>query len=146
MIMFRGLASSISTQGLRAAVLVSGLLLMAGCSGDAVKTVSVEGTVTLDGKPLPNAEVEFQPTDNSSPSYGKTDSSGHYELMFTADQAGALVGEHKVRITTGGETEDDSGNTTTTEEVVPEKYNAQTELTATVEKGGGPYDFDLTTN
>ncbi len=146
MTMLKDLASSISAGSLAAGILVSGLLFATGCSSDVVKTVSAEGTVTLDGNPLANAEVEFQPTDNSSPSYGKTDSSGHYELMFTADQAGAIVGEHKVRITTGGETEDENGNSTATEEVVPEKYNAQTELTATVEKGGGPYDFDLKTN
>jgi len=141
--------SSVSSRNLVCALAICCMaapVLLTGCGGgNSVKTVNVEGTVTLDGQPLANADVEFQPGDNGSPSYGKTDVDGHYELMFTADQSGALLGEHQVRITTEGETEDESGNTTTSEEVVPAKYNAETELKATVEKGGGPYDFTLTT-
>lgn len=136
-------ATSIVSRHLLAGLCVLGLMMITGCGGggDSVKTVDAEGTVTLDGQPLANAEVEFQPVAGGSPSYGKTDASGHYTLMFTMNQDGAMPGENKVRITTGGQ-EDDAGNIS--EETLPEKYNVNTELTATVEKGGGPYDFDLT--
>ena len=127
--------------------LALGMLCIAGCGGGSdVDLVSVEGTVRLDGSPLPGATVEFQPTGGGSPSYGQgpTDASGRYKLMFTYDKEGAMIGEHTVRITTFQEDEDEeTGESTIVEEKLPPRYNTETELTATVESGGGPYDFDL---
>ncbi|MFW6172061.1 MAG: carboxypeptidase-like regulatory domain-containing protein, partial [Planctomycetota bacterium] len=79
-------------------VLVS--LFCLGCGDSGPERGYVEGTVTMDGEPLPDAVVTFQPEDTGRPSYGKTDENGHYELQYTSDKKGALVGMHRVTIST----------------------------------------------
>jgi len=128
-------------------------LVIAGCGGSGPDLGAVTGTVTLDGAALEGATVEFQPTAaGGSPSYGTTDASGAYELMFTFDKKGALPGEHKVRISKtkpaegavpSGDDDDDDDDENEIE-TLPAKYNTQTELTATVEAGKNTADFPLT--
>src|SRR5215470_13236777 len=74
-----------------------------GCGNDQVAPVS--GRVTLDGQPLANAAVTFQPVrtegkGNPGPgSGGFTDADGRYTLKVTGTEArGAVVGKHKVTI------------------------------------------------
>ena len=55
----------------------------------------VIGTITLDGKPLADVTVMFQP-ENGRASTGLTDAEGKYELTFTEVAKGAKVGPHKV--------------------------------------------------
>lgn len=79
-------------------------LLMLGCGQQGPKLVNVEGTLTVNGKPIEGALIEFQPDDpNGSPSYGATNAEGHYELEFNPQRKGALIGMHTVRITTENE-------------------------------------------
>lgn len=71
------------------------------CSGEGteVDLGQVTGVVTMDGQPLADVVVVFMP-DKGNPSSGITDSSGNYELAYLGDSKGALVGQHKVSITT----------------------------------------------
>src|SRR5262245_61954234 len=87
---------------MRSPLLLLGLsVLTAGC-GRQVATVS--GKVTLDGKPLANARVNFQPSsgDAVNPgvgSYGQTDANGEYSLnLIDGTGPGAVVGTHRVMI------------------------------------------------
>lgn len=57
--------------------------------------------VTKDGVPLAGAQVEFYPTGNAAPSYGKTDDNGAFKLYYSTGLVGALVGEHRVHIIGG---------------------------------------------
>jgi len=102
----------------------------------------VTGTVTLDGQPLEGVRVSFIP-DGSRGSTGKTDAQGKYELRFVGPQMGAKVGSHTVLITTS-ESSDDTGETS--EERVPAKYNAESELTAEVKPEAQSIDFALTSS
>lgn len=82
-------------------------LLIAGCGGgEDYEVVPVSGKVTLDGKPVPDLRITFQPqaTENhANPgpgSYGITDKSGRFELAIAKPKGpGAVVGTHTVRIT-----------------------------------------------
>lgn len=121
-------------------VAMSALALLSGCAAGGPETGNVEGTVTLDGEPLADAEVVFQPADGA-PSTGTTDGSGHYSLMFTRDKPGALIGEHKVKITTI--TTDSEGNPLDEAVTVPAQYNAETVLTANVKAGDNTFNFEL---
>lgn len=104
----------------------------------------VEGTITMDGKPLPNAIIEYFPKAGGGLSAGQTDAEGHYELFLGRSGKGAKVGEHLVQIrTTGGGTTDEDGYASESKELVPNKYNNQTELTAKVTSGKNTIDFDL---
>lgn len=116
---------------------------VAGCGGGRPDLGQVEGTVTLDGQPLANAVVQFQPEAEGRPSLGTTDSSGHYKLMFTRDTPGAMIGKHKVRIELA-ESDDEAESEPALQ--VPEKYNAETELSEEVTAGTQTIDFTLTSD
>jgi len=122
---------------------------------------TVTGKVTMDGAPLPNALVTFTPTGGGSNGVGRTDANGQYILVST-DQQGALIGQHKVSVTSiqeaapvaeissddpayaaqaaGGESSDYKPFV----EKIPAKYNANTELTKEVKSGANTIDLELT--
>lgn len=70
-----------------------------GCrSGNYPKTVKVEGTVTLEGKPLADATVVFFPAVGQRPATGSTDSIGRFQLSTFQQGDGAVPGEHMVAV------------------------------------------------
>jgi len=110
--------------------------LTAGCRpSDRPPLGRVEGTVTLDGAPLPAALVVFTPRGPGRSSRGTTDAAGRYELSYLRDILGANRGGHDVQITTS---EDGIGR-----ERLPVRYHAQSELRAEVEAGSNTIDFPL---
>ena len=104
------------------------LASLAGCGGGGPKYVKVSGTVTLDGKPLADAVVQFAPKgskDNQNPgksSSGYTDANGHYVLKVSnEDKEGALVGTHVVRINMKGQDMGGDSKTGSPDDVGPLK-------------------------
>ena len=80
-----------------------GLLALTGCSKTGPEFAEVEGTITLNGKPLPNVEVVFMSelTDakgTANPaSSGYTNEQGRYSLWCSqADTQGAALGTYRV--------------------------------------------------
>lgn len=69
-------------------------LMVAGCGGGG--PVPVEGTVLYDGQPVSGISLVFSPVDGSRQSSGSTDESGHFSLMHTINDMGALPGKHNV--------------------------------------------------
>ena len=149
---------------IQSVALLSGALLLlalAGCPGggasrDLPDLVPVAGTVTLDGEPLPGAEVAFLPT-GSTPGtacFGLTDASGRYEIMADADHKGAPAGEFQVAISKwvmedGSDFHSAEGLSpmeAAARNLLPPKYSeeAETELKATVPAGGSDaINFEL---
>lgn len=117
------------------------ILSLPGC-GKSPAEAKVSGTVTLDGNPVANAEVTFTPEDGSRISQGVTDSEGRYVLRFTASLDGAAVGTHNVTIRTGSS--ESSDDPEAAKEIIPAKYNTQSELKETVKAGKNVVDFKLT--
>jgi hypothetical protein len=118
---------------------------LAGCGGGPAgpELGAVSGKVTLDGQPLPNATVVFQP-DNGRASTATTDASGNYALQFSADEQGAVVGKHTVRILTYEAPFDDQGKPAPgAPEKVPTKYNTETQLKVEVTSGSNEHNFEL---
>lgn len=135
-----------------------------GCGNRNLGTV--RGQVTMDGKPLPNALVTFVPVEGGGASTGVTDAEGNYELGYI-DTNGALIGKHKVTVTTMQKVESSASmktlssddpeymkqarggkasdyNTAKVTEPIPPKYNAQTELEKEVKSGKNVIDLALT--
>jgi hypothetical protein len=81
-----------------ASFLAAVLVTSAGCGGGS-KPVKVEGTVTLDGKPLPRATVSFMPVGEGRAASGETDADGIFRLTTFRTNDGALPGEYKVIVT-----------------------------------------------
>jgi len=113
-------------------------LSAAGCSGnkDLPPLGTVTGVVTLDGKPLADANVAFAP-EHGRTSIARTDAAGRYELYYDGPHKGAAVGRHRVIITATPSM--DEANPI----LVPARYNAQTTLTAEVKAGKNTFDFAL---
>ncbi|MGL4943391.1 MAG: carboxypeptidase-like regulatory domain-containing protein [Thermoguttaceae bacterium] len=136
-------------------VLAFGLLLLAGsgCGGSrgeqayrSLNLAEVAGTITLDGKPLANAQVQFE--ERGSFSYGVTDANGKYRLYFDTHHTGVRPGQKTVRIwtTMGGPGFDQlMQGTPATEETIPLNYNHDSTLTADVApKKSQTFDFAVT--
>lgn len=112
------------------------VLACIGCGPSGPEIAGVEGTVTMDGAPLPDASVVFVP-ENGRPAGATTDSSGHYVLTFTEGREGAMLGKNKVRISTQRDPSEtpDGDPIPAKPETIPMRYNANTELEFTVEAG-----------
>jgi hypothetical protein len=134
-------ASMPSGRFFRCGAAVIGLALSVGCGPGGPDVATVEGTVLLDGKPLEGAMVLFTPT-AGRPAGGLTDASGHYELVYSADRGGAMLGEHTVTISTFRPGDPDEGDVGVPEKV-PARYNVQSDLKRTVEDKDNVIDFEL---
>jgi hypothetical protein len=112
--------------------------------------------VTLNGKPLANALVVFQPIapekslEAGPGSTGKTDANGAFTLTATTGENGAVVGKHRVTINA---TEPQVGEADTRpprggwpmKDKVPRRYNDESNETFDVPPGGtDKADFPLT--
>ncbi len=119
-----------------------------GCGGSDMPDVApVKGKVTWNGQPLKNATVNFMLKDGKgSSSTGTTNDGGEYELDYNRDHKGAMIGDHKVWITTQHTEESDDGSEKEVAEFLPKKYSDpnNTELSATVKAGSEePINFAL---
>lgn len=120
-------------------VAMGSAILLLGCGGrsDLPDLGDVQGVVTLDGQPVSGAQVQFIP-ESGRPSTAETGEDGNYQLQYTADVSGAVVGAHTVKINTAVDGRDDPST-----EKIPARYNAKSELTAKVEPGSNEIDFPL---
>jgi len=114
------------------------LLLSGACNRNQGPVLApVSGTVTLDGKPLAGAGVVFK-QEGARKSVAWTDEAGRYELTYFRDDKGAVIGEHKVIITT-------ADSEAEIPESLPARYNQESTLKETVEAGKqNVIDFALT--
>ena len=92
----------------RLLLLVIVLPFIAGCSGgqDRPDLCQVKGTVTLDGEPLAEASVIFEPQSQSTPADAKymrssdaiTDAQGVFQMSTYGDKDGLPAGKYKVAV------------------------------------------------
>lgn len=129
------------------------LVVLVGCDSGP-KVVPVGGKITLDGKPLANASVNFQPmatgmsTKAGPGAYATTDAAGSYTLRsVSTDEPGAVVGMHRVEIDLKVESDDRDPKLRPPPKVLPARYNRQSELQFEVPSTGtSEANFDLKSN
>ena len=68
---------------------------LVGCGQRGPEGVPIEGLVTHNGEPVPNLRIYFVSTEGR-PSWGDSDSSGHFVLDYDGQKKGAKVGTHKI--------------------------------------------------
>jgi hypothetical protein len=120
-------------------------LVSLGCGkGGGPQSAPVSGRITMDKRPLADADVTFTPTEagkQGTPARGKTDADGRYTLKQDDGVEGAVVGNAKVAISIfdrGTDGKPPRG------QLVPPKYNTQSQLTFNVPSGGTTEaNFDL---
>ena len=125
------------------------LTLTAGCAEDTGGRVPVAGTVTLDGSALDRGTIEFHPINDGTVTGGSI-RDGRFEIPATQ---GATPGEYEVRIYAADEASDPvedpnampgDSSRAVQPELIPERYNVNSELTAQIEEGGSTdLSFDL---
>jgi hypothetical protein len=115
-----------------------------GCGGgDTPPLGQVTGSVTLDGKPVEGAVIQFEPTTSGFPTaFGQTDKDGKYELWYSRGNKGASLGESLVRIQAFQDANLDAG-TKRRPETIPARYNVMTDLKVEVARGAQTHNFDL---
>ena len=129
------------------------LCATAGCGG--VKYEPVEGTITLNGKPLENAQVQFLPDPQQGTkglrSTGVSDTEGRFKLTCDDGQVGAVPGKHRVLVQDLKQWEGiRPGREDSTKPLkpsrLPTRYTSTTEtpLKAEVKAGGEPIKLELT--
>lgn len=121
------------------------VLFLSGCSQKpaGISFGKVSGTVTLDGAPLPDALVTFEP-EMGRPSWAMTNAEGIYALNYRGHDWGAVTGPHTVRITTANRFENpETDEVRIVKELLPATYHARSTLTADVKPGENVIDFAL---
>jgi len=115
-------------------------LLTFGCESKESQTHSISGTVSLDGKPLPEGEVYFILPGQAPAIFPVKD----------GDFSGqARAGKHRVEINAYRARKEKVGSpgqnmTPPPENYIPEKFNTKSELTAQVETAGSKqFKFDV---
>jgi hypothetical protein len=119
-------------------------VLLAGCSGK--QTAQVSGMVRVDGQPLDKGSISFIPADGKGSTAGGDIKEGKYLVPKVS------VGLMKVQIryprVTGKKKLYDTPDSPTRDvytEVLPKKYNDNTELELDVQPGKKEKDWDLST-
>lgn len=134
-----------STNMITMALLLMGLI-SCGCNGGppVPKSYPVQGEVTLDDKPMPSGEVIFVSV-----------AEGIRDTVKVADgkfSGAVLAGDRKIEIRSyiakEGNTKMYGPNAEPSYvNIIPKKYNEETELTATVEESdGNSYSFKVTSS
>ncbi len=128
-----------------AAFITSVMTGLAGCNTSEFALAPVSGTVTVDGQPLKNGYIGFDPIAKEGsinagrPSEAQTDEEGNFTLKTVDDVPGAVVATHKVWIKT-------KPRTSLGPDKIPAKFNMNTELKYEVPSGGtSDANFDITT-
>ena len=125
--------------------LCTGTAAIVGCGGDGIERVGVSGTVSYQGQPVQEGMISFEPQGAGTPA-GAIIKDGKYDATGT----GAVpVGRYRVRISA---TVEDTANwvkdampVAPKKELLPAKYNRDTELTLEVASGAGEMEqnYDL---
>jgi hypothetical protein len=129
------------------------LLLMAGCGGnttpvDTLPRQPVSGSVTLDGKPLSEGKIQFDPAEQGrvATAFAVADIK---DGKFTIEKAqGPVPGKYKVSISSRTSPHIGAGDMPGTApkqepEKIPTKYNTQTTLTKEITTEANNFEFPL---
>lgn len=121
---------------------------LVGC-GESVDTVTVKGTVTVDGEPVPKGTISFMSKDGSSVAGGGTIKDGAYEAQTPPGDKWVMVLATKVvRQEPMYAGQPDSPMQDVTEQITSPVYNAahQTPLEAKIDGPKEGLNFELTKN
>jgi hypothetical protein len=123
-------------------LLVVTIVAATGCSSESPQS-TVRGTVTLDGAPLADGLINFVAIDQQSQTAEAKITDGRFEVAVPIGKkrveirAAKVVGKKKAYDTP------DSPTVDIVEELLPARYNSQSELRMTVTEGAQEKAFEL---
>jgi len=102
----------------------------------------VEGEISVDGEPLEKGIIRFVPLNGFGRESAQPIKSGAYEFNGAK---GLAIGEYKVEIRTSTKSEKKRPEIKNAAEILPQKYNAESIIKATVNEGENKLNIDLKT-
>lgn len=114
--------------------------VVSGCGSSSQNPVPVAGVVTLNGSPVADLLVVYQPEQQGTPAIGYTDNQGRYELRLPGKRVGAFPGRYTVKINFDY---DPGSDNPVPPFRIPDSYNSQSRLRAEVTQGPNQHDFEL---
>lgn len=135
------------SKSIRLGLYVGVAALAIGCGSAEEQRLEIQGTVTLDGKPLSEGQIRFFPLTNGVGAYGPV-TNGAYAI--TEDE-GITPGTYRVEISREKSTGRKMSNPDNPEEMIdevietiPKQYNLNSQLTIEIKPDSNPsFDFDL---
>jgi len=124
-------------------LIILATIIVSGCDNKNEGTVS--GSVTIDGVAPKEGAIDFIPADGQSRTAGTAITDGRYEAhvpvgkMVVEIRVSKIVGQRKLYNTP------DSPTQPILEQMLPPKYNSQSELQLDVKPGDNHKDYQLTT-
>lgn len=136
------------------------IVVVAGCSDGKIRTEPIAGTLTLDGKPLADAQIRFTPKSPGQglAAFGRSDANGRYRIQTLAGRpnAGTTPGEYlvtisKMELVPNGKMVYSMGEMIEARDSVqllPELYSqtSKTPFSAVVAPGKNAFDFNVQSN
>lgn len=114
----------------------------AGCSSQK-SGGTVKGTITLDGQPVAAGQILFVSLDQSTPSAEGTITAGEFEALVPLGEQRVEIRSPKVTGKKKMYDTPDSPTIDTVVELLPAKYNVNSELKLTVDGSVQEQKFDL---
>lgn len=118
-----------------------------GCGARTDGLITISGTVTLDGKPVPEGSVSLMPLDGRGIAGGGTISGGRYSAESSPGlMAVQINGIEKVEKENPSAEEVARGLHIDQRQMLPEVYNRQSQLRIEVSSDNRRFDFNLTSD
>lgn len=115
---------------------------LVGCSSEK-SGGTVKGTITLDGQPVFAGQILFVSVDQSTPSAEAAITAGQFEALVPPGEKRVEIRAPKVTGKKKMYDTPDSPTVDTVAELLPAKYNVNSELTMTVDGTVQEQNFDL---
>jgi hypothetical protein len=116
---------------------------LAGCSGKTVKSGKVTGDVSLDGQPLKSGVIHFLPADGKSATTDAMIVDGKYAVEMPPGDKRISISAPKVMGKRKAYDTPDSPMLDIVQELLPARYNTQSDLTLTVTTDLQQKNYDL---
>jgi hypothetical protein len=118
--------------------------VVSGCSKESASKGTLTGTVTFDGAPITSGTIRFDPVDGRTASADSMITDGKYSATAAPGEKRVTISAQKVVGKKKAYDTPESPVIELTEEMIPKRYNAQSELKHTVKAGSEEKNFDLT--
>ncbi|WP_146119128.1 hypothetical protein [Blastopirellula marina] len=119
---------------------------LAGCGPDD-GMVGVSGTITMDGKPVPEGSITFTPVDGKGrPGGGAFENGSFSTRAFPGETAVQIHGHEIIQLPNPTQEQVERGLDTERKSIVPGVYNNASKLRIDISPENNTFDFDLTSD
>lgn len=116
-------------------------LLFSGCGGTGLAEIS--GNVVYDGTPVQQGTIAFLPTDGAGPTAAGAVADGKYSVKIAPGRKRVQIEAFRIVGQRHHRNAPDSPLVDIREQILPDRYNARTELVREVTPENRVYDFAL---